>query len=163
MIRHTPIALLVSFLLAPAALAQVAADAELAEATVRKVDADSGRLTLRHGYLANLDMPPMTMVFRVADPAWLTRLRPGDAIRIHAERIDGAFTVVRLEFAAPPGPAPTVVEQATARGQSGLAGYRRFRADEPLIDWRQANDEVGRLGGHAGHLPAGAGHAGHHH
>ncbi len=42
-------------------------------------------------------MPPMTMVFRVQDPAWLEGLRPGDAIRFQAERIDGAYTVTRLE------------------------------------------------------------------
>lgn len=173
---HTPIALLVfSLLITPATVARAAADTPLAEATVRKVDAASGRVTLRHGYLANLDMPPMTMVFRVADPAWLQRLQAGDTIRFAAERVDGAFTVVRLEFDAPtaqpatankPAPGKNDATTEPARADGTLAGYRRFRANEPLVDWRQANDEVGRLGGHAGHLPASnghSGHSGHHH
>lgn len=32
---------------------------------------------------------------------------------------------------------------------SAFAGYRRF-ADEPVASWRAANDEMQRLGGHAG-------------
>jgi hypothetical protein len=35
---------------------------------------------------------------------------------------------------------------------SVLDGYRPYRADEPLRDWREINDEVGRLGGHRGAL-----------
>ncbi len=161
--RFPCVVLLVVVLLLPAgASARAVTDADLSAATVRKVDVTGGRITLQHGYLANLDMPPMTMVFRVADPAWLSRLQPGDAIRFAAERIDGAFTVVRLEFAAPAA-RPTTVDKTSSARVDSLAGYRRFRADEPLVDWRQANDEVGRLGGHAGHLPADSGHSGHHH
>ena len=163
MSRFPRVVLLAFALLLPAGVsARAGVDADLSEATVRKIDAAGGRVTLRHGYLANLDMPPMTMVFRVADPAWLARMQPGDAIRFAAERIDGAFTVVRLEFAAPVTKATTGDKASSARGD-GLAGYRRFRADEPLLDWRLANDEVGRLGGHAGHLPADSAHTGHHH
>lgn len=36
--------------------------------------------------------------------------------------------------------------------RSALDGFRPYRADEPLRDWREVNDEVGRLGGHIGHL-----------
>lgn len=71
--------------------------APLAEATVRKVDAANGKLTLRHGPIANLDMPPMTMVFRVATPDLLDGLKAGDAVRFAAERRDGAYTVTRIE------------------------------------------------------------------
>lgn len=44
---------------------------------------------------------------------------------------------------------------------SPLDGYQGYRADEPLRDWREANDEMGRLGGHLGHMapPAGKGRA----
>ncbi len=61
---------------------------------VRKVDRDQGKVTIRHEALANLDMPAMTMVFRVADPAMLDRVSEGDRIRFVAERRDGALTVV---------------------------------------------------------------------
>ncbi len=36
--------------------------------------------------------------------------------------------------------------------RSALEGYRPYRADEPLRNWREINDEVGRLGGHQGNL-----------
>jgi Cu/Ag efflux protein CusF len=44
-------------------------------------------------------MPKMTMVFRVKDPAMLDRLKEGDEIRFVAEKVDGAFTVMRFEAA----------------------------------------------------------------
>jgi hypothetical protein len=42
---------------------------------------------------------------------------------------------------------------------SAFDGYQRFRLDEPLIEWRRSNtgnDDMARLGGHAGHLRASA-------
>lgn len=69
----------------------------LSDGLVKKVDKAQGKLTLRHGPLANLDMPPMTMVFRVTDPAWLDQVKPGDKIRFRADRVDGALAVTQLE------------------------------------------------------------------
>lgn len=36
--------------------------------------------------------------------------------------------------------------------RSALAHYRAWGDQEPAQDWRRANDEMRRLGGHAGHL-----------
>ncbi len=69
----------------------------LAEGEVRRVDRAQGRLTLRHGPIESLNMPPMTMVFRVQDPSLLEGLMPGDRVRFEVQRIDGAYTVTRLE------------------------------------------------------------------
>jgi len=66
------------------------------EATVRKLDAENGRVTLRHGPIPNLDMPPMTMVFR-ATPEQLRGLKNGDPVRFRAERVDGSFRVIAIE------------------------------------------------------------------
>nr|WP_026354626.1 copper-binding protein [Massilia niastensis] len=82
---------------APAAAAAAAASAGMVSGEVRKVDRDAGKLTIRHGPLASLNMPPMTMVFRVRDAALLAQLKRGDRIRFVADRVDGAFTVTRLE------------------------------------------------------------------
>ncbi len=65
--------------------------------TVKKVDKAKGKLTLQHGPLANLDMPPMTMVFRVQDPAMLDQVKPGDTIHFRADRLNGKLTVTRIE------------------------------------------------------------------
>lgn len=79
----------------PAAAA--AADAAWAEAEVRRVDVGAGKVTLKHGDIQNLGMPPMTMVFRVQDATMLDKVAPGDNIRFLAERVNGAITVTRLE------------------------------------------------------------------
>ena len=75
-----------------------AQSAGLAEGQVRKIDRGQGKLTLRHGPLENLGMPPMTMVFRVQNPAMLDRVAPGDNVRFFAERVNGAITITRLEI-----------------------------------------------------------------
>ena len=69
----------------------------MSQGEVRKIDKDAGKLTIRHGEIKNLDMPPMSMVFRVKDPAMLERLKQGDKIRFSADKIDGAYTVVEVE------------------------------------------------------------------
>ena len=69
------------------------------DAEVRKVDREQGKVTLRHGPIPNLDMPNMTMVFRVSDPALLEALKEGDKVRFTADRINGAYTVTSMETA----------------------------------------------------------------
>ena len=69
----------------------------LSDGVVRKIDKDAGKITIKHGPLVNLDMPAMTMVFRVKDPAMLTQVKEGDAIKFIAEKVGGALTVTTLE------------------------------------------------------------------
>jgi Cu/Ag efflux protein CusF len=71
--------------------------AEMTEAEVRKVDQSAGKITLKHGEIKNLDMPPMSMVFQVKDPALLANIKPGDKVKFTAEKINGAYTVLTLE------------------------------------------------------------------
>lgn len=73
--------------------------AEMTEAEVRRVDIAGAKLTLRHGEIRNLDMPPMTMVFRVRDPKALEGLAVGDRVRFTAEKVDGNFTVTSIDKA----------------------------------------------------------------
>jgi Cu/Ag efflux protein CusF len=74
-----------------------AADA-MADGEVRKVDKDAKKITIRHGPIPSLDMPPMTMVFQVSDPAMLDRVKAGDKIRFSADKAGGAYTVTRIEL-----------------------------------------------------------------
>lgn len=69
----------------------------LADGEVRRVDKNAKRLTLRHGPIANLDMPPMTMVFHVKDPGMVEQVKVGDKVRFSAEKVGGAYTVTTLE------------------------------------------------------------------
>lgn len=67
-----------------------------AEAEVRKVDAANGKVTLKHGEIKNLDMPPMTMVFQARDPAQLANVKAGDKVRFTADKVNGAYTVMNI-------------------------------------------------------------------
>ena len=71
----------------------------LADGEVRRVDLDAKKITLRHGPIQSLDMPPMTMVFQVKDPAMLERVKPGDKVKFSAEKVGGAYTVTSIEKA----------------------------------------------------------------
>lgn len=82
---------------APGASTQAEDPQALSEGTVRKVDKENGKLTIKHGPLENLGMPGMTMVFRVKDPAMLDEVKTGDAIRFRAEQVDGYLTVTQLD------------------------------------------------------------------
>jgi Cu/Ag efflux protein CusF len=72
------------------------AQAQSTEGEVRKVDLAQAKLTLKHGEIKNLDMPAMTMAFRVADPKMLEGLAEGSKVRFDVEKRNGQYTVVRL-------------------------------------------------------------------
>ena len=74
-------------------------DSALSEGEVRKVDKAAKKLTIRHGPIQNLDMPPMTMVFQVTDAAMLDKVKAGDKIRFSAEKQAGAYVVTQVEQA----------------------------------------------------------------
>jgi Cu(I)/Ag(I) efflux system protein CusF len=82
-----------------AASAPSETDAKLAEGTVKKIDKSAGKVTIAHGPLESLGMPPMTMVFRAAEPGLLDQVKVGDKIRFAVERVGGALTVTSLEAA----------------------------------------------------------------
>jgi len=86
-------------LLGPAVHADDAHHGALSEGEVRKVDRDAKKITIKHGPLANLDMPPMTMVFQVKDPALLEQARAGDKVRFQVEKIGSAYFVTKIEAA----------------------------------------------------------------
>ena len=77
-------------------LAQV--DSTMTEGEVRKVDKDAKKVTIKHGEIKNLGMPPMTMVFQVKDPSMLDQIKQGDKVRFHAEQISGAMVVTQIQL-----------------------------------------------------------------
>jgi Cu(I)/Ag(I) efflux system periplasmic protein CusF len=85
--------LVLALTLAIPALAQTA---EMTDAEVRKVDKDAAKLTLKHGEIKSLDMPPMTMVFHVRDKAVIETLKAGDKVRFKAVHEAGKYTVTEI-------------------------------------------------------------------
>ena len=72
---------------------------EWIDAEVRRIDKEGARLTLKHAEIKSMDMPAMTMVFRVRDKAMLEGLSVGDRVRVQAVREAGQFVVVALRRA----------------------------------------------------------------
>ena len=64
---------------------------------VRKVDTEQQKITLRHAEIPNIDMSPMTMVFRVKAPEMLAQVKAGDKVRFTADKLGGTLTVLSLE------------------------------------------------------------------
>ena len=75
----------------------MAANADMADGEIRKIDIDSKKITIKHGEIKNLDMPGMTMVFQVRDPAMLAAIKTGDKVRFKAEKSGGAIVVTELQ------------------------------------------------------------------
>lgn len=74
-----------------------AGDVTMTRGIISRIDAANGKLGIKHEAIDNLNMPPMTMVFRVADPALLNGLQVGDAVHFHAENPAGKLTVTALQ------------------------------------------------------------------
>lgn len=83
----------------PSTTAAAPAAKEMADAEVRKVDKDAKKVTLKHGPIKNLDMPPMTMVFQVRDEKLFDKLTAGEKIKFTAEQLQGAYVVTQVEKA----------------------------------------------------------------
>ena len=73
-----------------------AAWASDADGEVRRIDKAQAKITLKHGEIKSLDMPPMTMVFRVKDPKWLDGLAVGDKVKFSAAQENGQYVVTGL-------------------------------------------------------------------
>lgn len=78
---------------------QASANAPLTEGEITRRDARTGKLTIRHGEIANLNMPPMTMVFALQDPAQGSALQAGDKVRFQVEKVNGALLITHIEAA----------------------------------------------------------------
>jgi Cu(I)/Ag(I) efflux system periplasmic protein CusF len=71
----------------------------MSEGEIKRIDNQAGKVTIKHGPLANLGMPPMTMTFGVKDAAQLEGFKTGDKIRFVAEKNGGRYQAAQLERA----------------------------------------------------------------
>ncbi len=66
----------------------------MSEGEIRRIDGE--RVTLKHGPIDNLKMPPMTMVFQATDASTLEGLAAGDKVQFRAEQQDGNYVVTKV-------------------------------------------------------------------
>ncbi|MCY7369414.1 MAG: copper-binding protein [Polaromonas sp.] len=69
----------------------------MTEGEIRKVDVEGKKITIKHAEIKNLDMPPMSMVFQVKDPAMLDKVKAGDKVRFKAEKDGSAIVVTEIQ------------------------------------------------------------------
>ena len=72
---------------------------DMTEGEIRKVDKDTKKITIKHGEIKNLDMPGMTMLFQVKDPAMLEMVKPGDKVKFRAEKAGGGIVLTEIQVA----------------------------------------------------------------
>ena len=73
------------------------AHAQEAEASgeVRRVNVDTGRITIKHGAISELELPAMSLVYR-AEPDLLRGIQPGDKITFSAKREGNHYVVTKI-------------------------------------------------------------------
>ena len=114
---------------APMAAASAAAttksDLSMTDGEIRKVDMKSKKITIKHGEIKNLDMPGMTMVFQVKDPAMLDKIKAGDKVKFSAEKSGGAIVVTDIQPAKP---------MTTASASASASSAVTTKSDLPMTD-----------------------------
>ncbi|MBC7685763.1 MAG: copper-binding protein [Bdellovibrionales bacterium] len=81
----------------PATMVAPVVPNQMSSGEIKKIDKSAAKLTVQHGPLQNLNMPGMTMVFKVKDTAMLENVKVGDKINFVAEKINGSLTLTQLE------------------------------------------------------------------
>jgi Cu/Ag efflux protein CusF len=110
MTKSIPILLMFAALCASSAWSQAAPAQQVAQAKpmaavpftegeVRKIDKDNKKITIKHGEIKNLNMPPMTMVFVAVDPSMLDKVHAGDKVRFKASEEGGKLMVTEIQAA----------------------------------------------------------------
>jgi Cu(I)/Ag(I) efflux system periplasmic protein CusF len=78
------------------AAASTTSNTAMADGEVRKIDKEGGKITLKHGEIKSLDMPPMTMVFQVKDKTLLEKVQMGDKVKFIAVSEGSRYVVTEM-------------------------------------------------------------------
>lgn len=78
---------------------EVATKPGMTEGEVRKIDKEAGKITIKHGEIKHMDMPPMTMVFVVKDKALFDKTAVGAKIQFIAIHENGQMMVTDIQSA----------------------------------------------------------------
>lgn len=75
------------------------ADEELPKVSgeIRKIKLKSGKVTIRHEAIPNLDMPAMSMVFRIEEGLDITKFEKGDAVEFTVVDKDGKMVIMSID------------------------------------------------------------------
>jgi Cu/Ag efflux protein CusF len=77
--------------------AKAEATGPVTDGEIRKIDKANGKVTIKHGEIKALNMPPMTMVYPVSDVAMLDKVKAGDKVQFTATSDGGKLTVTGIK------------------------------------------------------------------
>jgi len=78
-------------------LVAAASAADMTDGEIRKVDKDAKKLTIKHGEIKNIDMPPMTMVFQVKEANMVDRVKVGDKVRFVVQKTPSGLVITDIQ------------------------------------------------------------------
>ena len=62
---------------------------------IRRIDAEAGKVTIKHGAIAELELPAITLVYLI-DTTLLEGFQPGDRVKFTAKRQNGQYVVTKI-------------------------------------------------------------------
>lgn len=80
----------------------VGSNHDMSDGVVRRIDKENGKITLRHGEIKNLNMPGMTMIFRIEDKSMLNSIQTGDKVKFKAVSKGDKLVITHIQIAEPP-------------------------------------------------------------
>jgi Cu(I)/Ag(I) efflux system periplasmic protein CusF len=92
-----PLLLAAALASSTALFAQASVADEYTNAEIRAIDRKAGQVTLKHGEIKNLGMPPMAMTFEARNPKVLDKFKPGDKVRFRASYESGKYVLRDIE------------------------------------------------------------------
>ncbi|MGB3288620.1 MAG: copper-binding protein [Burkholderiaceae bacterium] len=72
-------------------------DNALDDGVVKKVDRQTGMVSIEHGELKNVGMPAMTMAYKAKDAAMVKQAKEGEKVKFRLENLNGTYTITVLE------------------------------------------------------------------
>ncbi|QHE78306.1 copper-binding protein [Hydrogenophaga sp. PBL-H3] len=69
----------------------------MTDGEIRKIDKENGKVTIKHGEIKHMDMPPMSMVFNVKDKAMLDKVQVGEKIQFIVIQDAGKMVVTDIK------------------------------------------------------------------
>lgn len=70
--------------------------ASMTDGEIKKVDLETGKVTIKHGIIKHMDMPGMTMVFTAKDKGLLANVKPGDKVQFMVVNEGGKMIITDI-------------------------------------------------------------------
>lgn len=91
------VAILVFTTLLLSSLSAADSDLPIVTGEIKKIKPDTGKITIKHDPIPNLDMPGMTMVFRTEEGVDISQFAKGDNVSFTVVEKNGKMVILSIE------------------------------------------------------------------